>query len=140
MLKRCQKWLVAKSPRPATGTRAPPTAPKSSRRNIVSLLRQQILQVFCADYAQQAQGMYDQYRAHADAYAQGDKVARVKGIGRVPVNTSLLDDLDRYRLGKRSFDSLSDDEKKFRGAIVTLLEQASEKFIRENLPENAGES
>lgn len=139
VLKRCQKWLGGEVTSTSDWNKSATDRPEVIEAEYRRLLKQQILQVFCGDYAQQAQGMYDQYRAHADAYAQGDKLAKVKGIGQVPVNTSLLDDLDRYRLGKRSFDSLSDDEKKFRGAIVTLLEQASEKFIRENLPENAGE-
>lgn len=138
VLKRCQKWLGgevnASTDWKKGGTSDRPELIESEYRR---LLKQQILQVFCPDYAAQAQGLYDAYRAHASAWAQGDKMARVKGIGQAPVDTGVLDDLDRYRLGKTSFASLSDEEKKFRGALETLLDEAREKFIRENLPENA---
>lgn len=139
VLKRCQKWLGGEVTSTSDWNKSATDRPEVIEAEYRRLLKQQILQVFCADYAQQAQGMYDQYRAHAAAYALGEKMARVKGIGQVPVNTGLLDDLDRYRLNKSSFSSISDDEKKFRGAIESLLEEASEKFIRENLPENARE-
>lgn len=139
VLQRCQKWLGGAVTPSNDWNKSATDRPEVIEAEYRRLLKQQILQVFCADYAQQAQGLYDAYRAHAAAYAQGDKMAKVKGIGQVPVDTGVLDDLDRYRLNKSSFSSISDDEKKFRGAIESLLEEASEKFIRENLPENAGE-
>lgn len=139
VLKRCQKWLGGEVTTTNDWNKSATDRPEVIEAEYRRLLKQQILQVFCADYAAQAQGLYDAYRAHASAFAQGDKEARVKGVGKVPVNTSILDELDRYRLNKRPGDWLTEDEKKFRGALETLLDEAREKFIQDNLPKNAGE-
>lgn len=136
VLKRCQKWLGGEVTPTNDWNKSATDRPEVIEAEYRRLLKQQVLQVFCADYDAQAQGLYDAYRAHASGWAQGEKTVKVKGIGMVPVDSSILDDLDRYRLGKSSWSSISDDEKKFRNALETLLDEAREKFIQENLPKD----
>lgn len=139
VLKRCQKWLGGEVTNQNDWNKSATDRPEIIEAEYRRMLKQQILQVFCADYAKQAQSLYESYRAHASGFAQGDKIVRLKGVGQVPVDTSVLDDLDRYRLGKTAFASLSEEDKKFRGALETLLDESREKFVRENLGDTASE-
>ena len=139
VLKRCQKWLGGEVTTNNDWKKTTNDRPELIEAEYRRLLKQQVLQVFCPDYEMQAQGLYESYRAHATAFAQGEKMAKVKGIGTVPVDTSVLDDLDRYRLGKRPGDWLEEGDKKFRNALETLIDEAREKFIRDNLSKDDAE-
>lgn len=124
---RCLKWLgFARGSTSGFGSKNPELIESEYRR----LLKQQFVQVFAPEYEKQAQQLYEDYKLHALAYGQGQATAKHPQYGLIPVNERLLDELDRYRLGKSQTDSLTAEEKKFRGGgLMGELSDAQDKFF-----------
>ena len=120
ILNRCQKWLGGVPTPNDTWTSSATTSPGLIESEYRRLLKGQILQVFSPDYAERAQELYDEYMLHAVAWAQKEqKVKHPKLRAEVGVNTALLDELDRYRLGKAPGSFLSDEDREFRNGVKT---------------------
>lgn len=85
------------------------------------MLRELLLQVFAPDYHERADKLFREYRLHAPAAFEGVPTVKSPTLGMVPVNYQLVDELDRYRVGKGKGATLSDADKQFRGQLDTLI-------------------
>lgn len=85
------------------------------------MLRELLLQVFAPDYHERADKLFREYRLHAPAAFEGVPTVKSPTLGMVPVNTLLVDELDRYRVGKAKGTTLSETDKQFRGQLDTLI-------------------
>lgn len=140
VLNRCQKWLGGVPKPDDTWTASATTSPGLIESEYRRLLKGQILQVFSPDYAERAQELYDEYMLHAVAWAQKEqKVKHPKLRAEVGVNTALLDELDRYRLGKAPGSFLSDEDREFRNGVKTEVSEAKDDFVNEALKNMAEE-
>jgi predicted Ser/Thr protein kinase len=60
------------------------------------LLRQQILDSFAPDYESRAQGLFEQYKLHARAFADGKTKVKVPGLNKeIDVKVEILDQIDK---------------------------------------------
>lgn len=126
---RCLKWLGgARGSTAGFGSATPELVELEYRR----LLKEQFVRVFSPDYEKRAQQLYEDYKLHALAFSQGQPTAKHPQHGPISINERLLDELDRYRLGKSQDDSLSADDKKFRGGpFMGELSDARDKFNKQ---------
>lgn len=127
---RCLKWLGGKGLPGAEifGGKNPDLIELEYLR----LLKEQIIRAFAPDYEQRAETLFQEYFLHAPAIDQNMQFVQDPERGKVPVNISLVDELDRLRLGKPKGASLSDEDKKFRGKLQALKAQLREEFARRN--------
>ncbi len=132
---RCLKWLgFAKGSTAGFGSKFPELVESEFRR----LLKQEFVQVFAPEYKKQAQQLYEDYKLHALAYGQGQPTARHPQHGAIPINERLLDELDRYRLGKSQTEALTAEDKQFRGrGLMGELSDAQDKFFAQIKKERA---
>lgn len=133
VLNRCQKWLGGVPQADQTWTQAATSSPGLIESEYRRLLKEQILQVFAPDYAERAQELYDDYMLHAVAFAMGEQKVKHPKLKEIPVNTGLLDELDRFRLGKSAGSYLSEDDKEFRKGVKTAVSDAKDDFVEECL-------
>jgi len=144
--KRCLKWLGGKpadhmmtleaGTAPTIGTDQPELIESEYRR----LLKQQVLRVLCPDYEARAQALYDDYKLFATQwFLDPSKLVKHPTMGTVPINEKLIDELDRFRLGKPKTTALSEEDKKFRRSLETLLSDARDEWIEEQGEERAKE-
>ena len=124
---RCLKWLGgAKSPAIGFGSEIPELIEREYRR----LLKEQFVRVFAPEYEKQAQQLYEDYKLHGLAFGQNKKTVRHPEYGEIPISERLLDELDRYRLGKAKTDLLTAEDKKFRGVPLMMeLDAARDEFL-----------
>lgn len=133
VLNRCQKWLGGRPTPDQTWTSSASAAPELIESEYRRLLKAQIIQVFAPDYDQSAQELYDNYMLHAVAYALGDKTVKHPKLKEIPVNTAILDELDRFRLGKSSTAILTDEDRAFRKGVKDSASEAKDDFVDECL-------
>lgn len=139
VLKRCQKWLGGKP-----GARLGGDKPELIEAEYRRMLKQVILRVLEPDYVSRAQELYEDYKLHAQAAFLENGQAVSKGVkhpkhGIISIDHSLVDDLDRYRLGKIRKDTagklvrdpLTDEEKKFRGSINGIISDSRDEFVED---------
>lgn len=134
-LTRCQKWLGGRPGPNETWTKAATDRPELIEAEYRRLLKQQVIQVFAPDYERQAQELYEKYKLHATALAAGEKTVKDPKLGTIPVKQDVVDDLDRYRLGKGQGGFIRDDERLTGVMLQTAIGDAREKFIMEQLGE-----
>lgn len=128
MYERLLKWLGGPLTSGQTTTDKPPLIEAEFRR----MLRNLLVQVYAPDYEARAAKLYDDYKRHSEAAFQGKPTVKDPNMGQVPVNTALLDELDRYRLGKSKGTSLSDEDKQFRGELDARISGLREQYKRQN--------
>lgn len=134
VLNRCQKWLGGVPQADQTWTQSATSSPGLIESEYRRMLKEQILQVFAPDYAERAQELFEEYMLHAVAWAQKEtKVKHPKLRAEVPVNTAILDELDRYRLGKATGAYLSDEDRDFRNGVKGEISDAKDDFVAEGL-------
>jgi predicted Ser/Thr protein kinase len=79
------------------------------------LLRQQILDSFAPDYESRAQGLFEQYKLHARAWADGKTKVKLPGLNKeIDVKVEILDQIDK---GKSLKSSQWSDVKGWRGSL-----------------------
>lgn len=129
VLTRCQYWLGGIPEVGETWTKEAASKPGLIEAEYRRLLKQQILQAFSPDYESRAQEMFEDYVLHAVAFAKGEDHVKHLRHGKIPMDEDILDDLDRYRLGKGSSGFIADDDKGFRKALTTLLSEKKDEFL-----------
>jgi predicted Ser/Thr protein kinase len=129
---RCLQWLGGV---PLPGAE-PPSTPELIEAEYRLMLREMLLQVFAPDYDQRAQKLFADYRLHVSALFKGDKSVRDPELGLIPVSTTKIDELDQYRVGKerrdsmgRFVESLTEEDKKFRGQLDALISLLRDEFF-----------
>lgn len=126
---RCLKWLGSQRGY-NTASNFGGTKPELIESEYRRLLKDQFVRVFSPEYEKQAQQLYEDYKLHALAHSEGKPTARHPLYGPIPVNERLLDELDRYRLGKLQTDGLTTEDKKFRGSgLMLALDDARSRFL-----------
>ncbi len=114
---RCLKWLG--------GVPVPGAEPSSTPDIIESeyrlMLRDMLLSVFAPDYEARAQKLFTDYRLHATALLEGKPTVKDPQLGTIPTNSAVVDELDRYRVGKGPKETLTDKDKEFRGQLDALI-------------------
>jgi hypothetical protein len=127
---RCLKWLGG-PPVPNEEPKAKPDVIESEYRR---MLRDMLIQVFAPDYEQRAQKLFNDYKLHAGPAVEGKPTVKDPGMGTVPVNTGLLDDLDCYRVGKLDKDgkankgALTTEDKALRGQLDSIISVLREEY------------
>jgi predicted Ser/Thr protein kinase len=136
---RVLKWLGG-APVPGEEPKEKPDIIEAEYRR---MLRALLLQVFAPDYDVRAQKLFADYRLHAPVAFEGKPTVKDPLMGQVPVNTGLVDELDRYRLDKVKVEKdakeapLSTEDKSFRGKLDALIGILRDDYVGEHGAEAA---
>ena len=128
VLERCQKWLGGRPQLGTTWTAEAAHKPGLIESEYRRLLKQQILQAFSPDYDERAQEMFEDYLLHTAAWTQGKTDVKHPKHKLIPIDEDMLDDLDRYRVGRMS-GTLDEDDLKFRKALSSILIDQKDEFL-----------
>ncbi len=133
VLQRCQKWLGGAPGPGETWTSVATSKPGLIEGEYRRLLKDQLLQVFCPDYHARAQQLFEEYKLHAVASVIDQKTVKHPIYGDIPVDHSIVDDVDRFRLGKVKNAYLTEDDKRFRKAFNTMVSDRKDEAVEERL-------
>lgn len=145
VLKRCLKWLGGKSSSSMAaldhdeGSGIGNDEPELIEQEYRRLLRDCLLRAFAPDYEERAQRLFEEYKLYAPAIFEGKKTVNDKNEGgKTPVEAklSLVEELDRFRVGKDKFATLTDEDKKFRGQLDAVIGLLRDQHVAEHGPDS----